>query len=173
MSVERYIAADRIFALEFYAKGGKKILIEYIKECDKASDVRKWFGLLETKKLTQFLIKIYIFKRSLLYNLFKIFVLLIKNWALISWDSPEIDLFIIKLVKLSIWFFVLAVFQILFYVQICETLNDSTKENKKSVIPDQLVLLFLNIVDDILNHRFIEFQIFDLSTDLFELQTFC
>lgn len=42
VSIEKYISSDRIFAFEFFAKGGKKILIDYIKECDKASDTKKW-----------------------------------------------------------------------------------------------------------------------------------
>ena len=42
-AIEKYIAADRIFAYEFFAKGGKKILIDYVKECDKASDTKKWY----------------------------------------------------------------------------------------------------------------------------------
>lgn len=46
VSFEKYIASDRIFAYEFFAKGGKKILIDYIKECDKASDTKKWLLLL-------------------------------------------------------------------------------------------------------------------------------
>jgi hypothetical protein len=33
-----------------------------------------------------------------LYHLYKILVLLIKNWSLISWDMSEIDLPVIKLV---------------------------------------------------------------------------
>jgi hypothetical protein len=37
--------SDKIFASEFYAKGGKKVLIEYIKECDKTSDNKKWLEL--------------------------------------------------------------------------------------------------------------------------------
>jgi hypothetical protein len=36
--------------------------------------------------------------RNLLYHLYKILVILIKNWSLISWDMSEIDLPIIKLV---------------------------------------------------------------------------
>lgn len=43
VAIEKFIAADRIFAFEFFAKGGKKILIDYIKDCDKASDAKKWF----------------------------------------------------------------------------------------------------------------------------------
>lgn len=46
-AIEKYIAADRIFAYEFFAKGGKKILIDYVKECDKASDTKKWFKLID------------------------------------------------------------------------------------------------------------------------------
>lgn len=42
VSIEKYIASDRIFAYEFFAKGGKKIIIDYIKECDKSSDNKKW-----------------------------------------------------------------------------------------------------------------------------------
>lgn len=45
VSIEKYIMADRIFALEFYAQGGKKIIIDYIKECDRISDVKKWYIL--------------------------------------------------------------------------------------------------------------------------------
>ena len=41
-SIEKFIASDRIFAYEFYAKGGKKVLIDYIKECDRSSDAKKW-----------------------------------------------------------------------------------------------------------------------------------
>ncbi len=33
-------------------------------------------------------------------------------------------------------------------------MNESSKENKKNIIPDDLVLLFLQIIDDILNNRF-------------------
>lgn len=113
-----------------------------------------------------------------MYHLFKILVLLVKNWALISWDMSEIDVPIIKLVitflelirenncqninkillknwqkLLNLIFQIIVIFILLFLKKICETLNDSTKENKKTVIPDQLVLLFLNIVDDILNNR--------------------
>jgi len=32
-------------------------------------------------------------------------------------------------------------------------MNESTKENKKNIIPDELVLLFLQIIDDTLNNR--------------------
>ena len=78
-SIEKFIASDRIFAYEFYAKGGKKVLIDYIKECDRASDAKKW---------------------NLLYHLYKILILLIKNWSLISWDLSEIDLPVIKLVNI-------------------------------------------------------------------------
>ena len=42
-SIEKYIMSDRIFAYEFFAKGGKKILIDYIKECDRSSDNKKWY----------------------------------------------------------------------------------------------------------------------------------
>ena len=49
-AIEKYIAADRIFAYEFFAKGGKKILIDYVKECDKASDTKKWFKLIDIYK---------------------------------------------------------------------------------------------------------------------------
>lgn len=110
-SIEKHVCNDRIFAFEFFAKGGKKVLIDFIKECDRTSDNKKW---------------------NLLYHLYKILVILIKNWSLISWDMSEIDLPIIKL--------------------ICDTINDASKENKKALIPDNLVLLFLNIIDDIINN---------------------
>ena len=42
-SIEKFIASDRIFAFEFFAKGGKKMLIDYIKECDRTSDNKKWY----------------------------------------------------------------------------------------------------------------------------------
>ena len=45
-SIEKFIASDRIFAYEFFAKGGKKVLIDYIKECDRTSDAKKWYYLL-------------------------------------------------------------------------------------------------------------------------------
>ena len=41
-SIEKYIASDRIFAYEVFAKGGKKLLIDFIKECDRTSDLKKW-----------------------------------------------------------------------------------------------------------------------------------
>jgi hypothetical protein len=41
----------------------------------------------------------------------------------------------------------------LFKLQICDTINDSSKESKKQMIPDALVLLFLQIIDDVLNNR--------------------
>lgn len=39
--------------------------------------------------------------------------------------------------------------------KICDTMNESSKENKKNVIPDDLILLFLQTIDDILNNRFV------------------
>lgn len=41
-SMEKFLSADRLFAFEFYAKGGKKILIDMIKECDRMSETKKW-----------------------------------------------------------------------------------------------------------------------------------
>lgn len=43
ISIKKYIESDQIFATEFFARGGKKIIIDYIKECDRASDSKKWF----------------------------------------------------------------------------------------------------------------------------------
>jgi hypothetical protein len=42
-SMEKFLIADRLFAFEFYAKGGKKILTDMIKECDRLSDTKKWY----------------------------------------------------------------------------------------------------------------------------------
>ena len=41
-SLSKFIDSDKIFAHEFYAKGGKKILINYIKESEQISDANKW-----------------------------------------------------------------------------------------------------------------------------------
>ena len=43
ISIKKYIESDQIFATEFFARGGKKIVIESIKECDRSSDSKKWF----------------------------------------------------------------------------------------------------------------------------------
>ncbi|RNA44553.1 hypothetical protein BpHYR1_038574, partial [Brachionus plicatilis] len=102
ISVEKYISADKIFALEFYAKGGRKIIIDFIKECERSNDAKKW---------------------SLLYHLHKIFIVFITNWSLFTWDTSETELQLLK--------------------SICEILNESTKDSKKEVIPDFLVLLYL------------------------------
>jgi hypothetical protein len=40
--MEKFLMADRLFAFEFYAKGGKKLLIDLIRECDRLSDTKKW-----------------------------------------------------------------------------------------------------------------------------------
>lgn len=42
ISIKKYIESDQIFATEFFARGGKKIIIDYIKECDRSSDSKKW-----------------------------------------------------------------------------------------------------------------------------------
>lgn len=78
VSVKKYIESDQIFATEFFARGGKKIIIDFIKECDRTTDSKKW---------------------NLLFNLYNILIILIKNWSLISWDLSEIDLPIIQLVS--------------------------------------------------------------------------
>lgn len=75
ISVEKYISADKIFALEFYAKGGRKLIIDFIKECDRFNESKKW---------------------SLLYHLYKIFIIFIKNWSLFAWDTSETELNLLK-----------------------------------------------------------------------------
>lgn len=111
ISIQKYIESDQLFAFELFAKGGKRLILDYIKEADKISDLKK---------------------RNLLFNLYKILMTFIQKWQLISWDRSEIDLPVIQL--------------------ICDTINDASKENKKGLIPDDLVLLFLEIIDDILNN---------------------
>src|SRR5690606_8394820 len=64
-SLNKFIAADRIFAYEFFAKGGKKMLIDYIKESERTADPKKW---------------------SLLLHLYRILFTLVRNWSLLSWD---------------------------------------------------------------------------------------
>lgn len=85
-------------------------MIDYIKESDKLSDVKKW---------------------QLLYNMYRILVMFVQKWHLTTWDRSEIDLPVIQL--------------------ICDILNEGSKENKKYLVPDELILLFLEIVDDVLN----------------------
>jgi hypothetical protein len=43
--IEKFMESDRIFACEFYAKGGKKVIVDYIRDGNKLSDPRKWFVL--------------------------------------------------------------------------------------------------------------------------------
>ncbi|CAF0707658.1 unnamed protein product [Brachionus calyciflorus] len=109
ISIEKYVSSDKIFAYEFYAKGGKKLIVDYLKECERSNESKKW---------------------NLFYHLYKVLILFIKNWSLFTWESSEIELQLLKL--------------------ICDVLNDSTKDNKKSTIPDYLVLLFLQIVNDVI-----------------------
>ena len=78
IGIQKYIEADQLFASVLFAKGGKRLMIDYIKECDKLSDVKKW---------------------NLLYNLYKVLVLFVQRWSLVSWDRSEIDLLVIQLVK--------------------------------------------------------------------------
>jgi hypothetical protein len=113
LNIQPYIYADQLFASELFAKRGKRLVIDYIKDCDKLTDPRKW---------------------HLILNLYKIIICFIQKWKLTSWDRSEIDLPVIQL--------------------IADTVNESAKENNKKslVIPDELVLLFLQIIDDILTN---------------------
>jgi hypothetical protein len=49
--IEKYIESDRIFANMFFAKGGKRVLVDYIRDGNKLTDTKKW--LLE-KKISDF-----------------------------------------------------------------------------------------------------------------------
>lgn len=51
ISIKKYIESDQIFATEFFARGGKKIIIDYIKECDRSSDSKKWWFILFLRSL--------------------------------------------------------------------------------------------------------------------------
>ena len=42
VGIQKYIESDQLFAYELFAKGGKRLIIDYIKECDKISDAKKW-----------------------------------------------------------------------------------------------------------------------------------
>ena len=42
VSLEKYISADKIFAHGFYAERGKTIIVDFIKECDRINDPKKW-----------------------------------------------------------------------------------------------------------------------------------
>ncbi len=72
-------------------------------------------------------------KWRLILNLYKTLICFIQKWKLTTWDGSEIDLPVIQL--------------------IADTVNESVKENHQKeflVIPDDLVLFFLQIIDDIL-----------------------
>ena len=83
-------------------------------------------------------------------------MLLISKWKLIKWDSSEIDYLLVKLVrpdldKLKLPMLLISSTRLV--LKIYDTINDASKENKKAVIPDSLILLFLQIIDDIINTR--------------------
>lgn len=42
IGIQKYVESDQLFAYELFAKGGKRLIIDYIKESDKISDTKKW-----------------------------------------------------------------------------------------------------------------------------------
>ena len=72
VTIEKFVSADKIFAHGFYAARGKTIIVDFIKECEKTVDTKKW---------------------NLLYHLYKILMLLISKWKLL------IDYIVVKLVS--------------------------------------------------------------------------
>ena len=92
--VEKHVAADRLFAVEFYARGGKKCLVEHIRECDKSSDAKKWFVIITFRIIFVHRPKKHRFKcanrsnlRNLMFRLYEIMVVFVKNWSIMSWET--------------------------------------------------------------------------------------
>jgi hypothetical protein len=52
ISVENFIESDRIYAFEFYAKGGKKMIVDLIRECDRMADNKKWYTFNDNQRKT-------------------------------------------------------------------------------------------------------------------------